>query len=176
MGGTGQNKHFDKKGETFPWQSRVCANVVQKGKQQSTFFCVIVCNFWGGLEKEKKNYNLTRESDVYLTLKSMCKCGLGRETTVRFLLFYRIYNIYILYIYIIYIIYIYLYIYIYITEHKQNAHNDRNRAQHLKRLFETLFFAIKKCTGFTTDVIQWNTKCAVSLANQLRAVVDAFRP
>ena len=27
-GGRGQNKHFDKKGETFPWQSRVCANVV----------------------------------------------------------------------------------------------------------------------------------------------------
>ena len=36
--------------------------------------------------------------------------------------------------------------------HKQNAHNDSNRAQTLKRLFETLFFAIKKCTGFTTDV------------------------
>ena len=25
-------------------------------------------------------------------------------------------------------------------------------------------------------LIQWNTKCAVSLANQLRAVADAFRP
>ena len=57
------------------------------------------------------------------------------------------------------------------SEHKQNAHNDGNRAQPLKQLFETLFLAIKKCTGFTTDVIQWNTKCAVSLANQLRAVV-----
>ena len=33
-----------------------------------------------------------------------------------------------------------------ISEHKQNAHNDVNRAQSLKRLFETLFLAIKKCT------------------------------
>ena len=55
----------------------------------------------------------------------------------------------------------------YISEHKQNAHNDGNRAQPLKRLFETLFLAIKKCTGFTTDVIQWNTKCAVSLAKYI---------
>ena len=66
-----------------------------------------------------------------------------------------------------------IYIYIYISEHRQNAHNDGNRAQPLTRLFETLFFAIKKCTGFTTDVIQRSTKCA---ANQLRAVADAFRP
>ena len=36
---------------------------------------------------------------------------------------------------------------------KQNAHNDGNRAQPLKRLLKTLFLAIKKCTGFTTDVI-----------------------
>ena len=49
--------------------------------------------------------------------------------------------------------YIYIYIYIYISEHKQNAHNDRNRAQPLKRLFETLFLAIKKSPGFNTDVI-----------------------
>ena len=48
---------------------------------------------------------------------------------------------------------IYIYIYIYISEHKQNAHNDGNRAQPLKWLFETLFLAIKKCTGFTTDAI-----------------------
>ena len=55
---------------------------------------------------------------------------------------------------LLYILYIYIYIHIiYISEHKQNAHNDRNRAQHLKRLFETLFFAIKKRTGFSTDVI-----------------------
>ena len=52
------------------------------------------------------------------------------------------------------ILYIYIYIYIYyISEHKQNAHNDGNRGQPLKRLFETLFLAIKKCTGFTTNVI-----------------------
>ena len=56
-----------------------------------------------------------------------------------------------IYIYI-YILNIYIYIY-HISEHKQNAHNDRNRAQPLKRLFETLFLATKKCTGFTTDVI-----------------------
>ena len=43
--------------------------------------------------------------------------------------------------------------YIYILEHRQNAHNDGNRAQPLKQLFETLFLVIKKCTGFTTDVI-----------------------
>ena len=30
---------------------------------------------------------------------------------------------------------------------------DENRAQALKRSLETLFVAIKKCTGFTTDVI-----------------------
>ena len=39
------------------------------------------------------------------------------------------------------------------SEHKQNAHNDANRAQPLKRLLETLFLVIKKCTGFITDVI-----------------------
>ena len=44
--------------------------------------------------------------------------------------------------------YIYIYIYIYISEYKQNAHNNGNRAQPLKRLLETLFLAIKKCTGF----------------------------
>ena len=55
-------------------------------------------------------------------------------------------NIYI-YIYNIYNIYMY-YIYIYISEYKQNAHNNGNRAQPLKRLLETLFLAIKKCTGF----------------------------
>ena len=52
-----------------------------------------------------------------------------------------------------YILYIYIYIYIYISEHKQNAHNDGNRAQPLKRLLETLILTIKKCTGFTTDTI-----------------------
>ena len=53
-----------------------------------------------------------------------------------------------------------LYIHIYISEHKQNAHNDGNRAQPLKRLFETLFLAMKKCTGFTTDVyVVLYTKC-----------------
>ena len=47
----------------------------------------------------------------------------------------------------------YMYSIIYISEHKQNSHNDGNRAQPLKRLLETLFLAIKKCIGFTTDVI-----------------------
>ena len=41
----------------------------------------------------------------------------------------------------------------YASEHRQNARNDGNRDQPLKRLFETLFIAIKKCTGFVTDVI-----------------------
>ena len=39
------------------------------------------------------------------------------------------------------------------SEHKHNAHNDGNRAKSLKQLLETLFLDIKKCTGFTTDVI-----------------------
>ena len=37
----------------------------------------------------------------------------------------------------------YIYMNIYIPEHKQNAHNDGNWAQPLKRLFESLFLAIK---------------------------------
>ena len=36
---------------------------------------------------------------------------------------------------------------LYIAKCKQNAHNDGNRAQPLKRLLETLFLAIKMCTG-----------------------------
>ena len=32
------------------------------------------------------------------------------------------------------------------------------------------------CTDFPTDVIWMNTMCAVSLANHLRAVANAFRP
>ena len=43
-----------------------------------------------------------------------------------------------IFIYYIYFIYIYIYIYIYISEHKQNAHNDGNRAQPLKRHLETV--------------------------------------
>ena len=46
----------------------------------------------------------------------------------------------------------------YVKEHKQNANNDWNRAQSLKRLLKTMFLAIKKCTGCTTDVIWVNTK------------------
>ena len=56
-----------------------------------------------------------------------------------------------------YIFYICIFsIYIYI---KQNAHNDGNRAQPLK----TLLLAVKKCTGFTAEVIWVNTKvCSVA--------------
>ena len=40
------------------------------------------------------------------------------------------------------------------------CNNDGNRTQPLKRLFETLFLAMKKCTGFTTDVyVVLYTKC-----------------
>ena len=61
-------------------------------------------------------------------------------------------------------LYIYIYIYIYILEHTQNAHNDGNRAQPLKRFFETLFLAMKKCTGFTSDVyVVLYTKCICML-------------
>ena len=56
-----------------------------------------------------------------------------------------------MYIYIY--IYIYIYTHTYILEYNQNAHNDGSRAQPLKRFLETLFLAIKKCTGFTTNVI-----------------------
>ena len=45
----------------------------------------------------------------------------------------------------------------------------------IKQHLETLFLAIKLCTDFPTDVIWINTMCAVSLANHLRAVADAFR-
>ena len=51
------------------------------------------------------------------------------------------------------------------SEHKQNAHDDGSRAQSLKRLSKTLVLAIamKKCTGFTTDIIWLNTKvCSVT--------------
>ena len=46
----------------------------------------------------------------------------------------------------------------------------------IKQLLETLFLAIKMCTGFTTDGMCMNTMCAVSLANHFRTVADAFRP
>ena len=46
----------------------------------------------------------------------------------------------------------------------------------IKQLLETLFLAIKVFTGFTTDGIYMNIMRAVSLANHLRAVADAFRP
>ena len=62
-----------------------------------------------------------------------------------------------------YIMCIYIHLYIYISEHKQNAHNDGNKAQPLKWLLKTLFLTIKKCTSFTTDVIWVNTRvCCVT--------------
>ena len=65
-----------------------------------------------------------------------------------------------------------------------NAQNDAqskckkrwNQSSAINQLLETLFLAIKMCTGFTADGICMNTMCAVSLANHLRAVADAFRP
>ena len=41
--------------------------------------------------------------------------------------------------------------YIYISEHKQNAHNNVNRAQPLKQLLETLFLTI--ISVFTTSSV-----------------------
>ena len=55
-----------------------------------------------------------------------------------------------------------IYIYTYISEHKQNAHNDGNRAQPLKQLFETLFLAIKKRTGFTRCYTVEHKVCSVT--------------
>ena len=43
--------------------------------------------------------------------------------------------IYILLVHYLTIIYIYIYIYVYLSEHKQNAYNDGNRAQPLKMVF-----------------------------------------
>ena len=44
----------------------------------------------------------------------------------------------------------------------------------IKQLLETLFFAIKMCTGYTTNGICLNTMCAVPLANRLRFVNYLF--
>ena len=69
---------------------------------------------------------------------------------------------------------VYIYIYIYIgTQSKCTKRWKQSSA--IKQLLDTLFLAIKMCTDFPTDVIWMNTMCAVSLANHLRAVADAFR-
>ena len=52
-----------------------------------------------------------------------------------------------MYIYIYICVYIYIYIYIYILA--------------IKQILETPFHTIKMFTGFTTDVLWMNTKCAV---------------
>ena len=44
----------------------------------------------------------------------------------------------------------------------------------IKQILETLFLAIKMCTDFPTDVIWISAMCALSLANHLRSVADAF--
>ena len=71
-----------------------------------------------------------------------------------------------------------MYIYIYgihhWPEHNQKARWKQSLA--IKQLLETLFLAIEMCTDFTTDGICINTMCAVSVANHLRVVADAFRP
>ena len=60
----------------------------------------------------------------------------------------------------------------------QNEQSDENKAQLsiTKQLLETMFLAKKMCTDFPTDVIWMNTMSAVSLANHIRAVADAFCP
>ena len=52
---------------------------------------------------------------------------------------------------------------------KMRKTNDGNRKQSsaIKKLQETLFCAIKMCTGFTTDGICITTVSTVSLANHL---------
>ena len=44
-----------------------------------------------------------------------------------------------------------------------------------KKLLENLFLAMQMCTDFPTNVTWMNPMCAVSLANHLRSVTDAFR-
>ena len=46
----------------------------------------------------------------------------------------------------------------------------------IKQLLETRFLAIKMFIDFTTDAMWMNTMSAVSLANHLRAVANAFIP
>ena len=60
----------------------------------------------------------------------------------------------------------------------QNEQSDGNRAQLsiIKQLLEAMFLAMKMCTDFPTDVIWMNTMSALSLANHIRAVADAFCP
>ena len=56
---------------------------------------------------------------------------------------------------------------------------DGNRGKQssgIKQVLEILFLVIKMCTGFTTVIICVNKRCAVSLANHLRAVADTFHP
>ena len=69
----------------------------------------------------------------------------------------------------------YIYIYIYIGTQKHNNETMKT-ASAIKQLLETLFLAIKMCAGFTADGLSMNTMCAVSLANHLKALADAFRP
>ena len=62
-----------------------------------------------------------------------------------------------------------------ILKHNQNAQND-GKSSAFKQLLETLFFAIKICTGFATDSICMNAMCSVSLASHLKAVAGRFHP
>ena len=70
----------------------------------------------------------------------------------------------------------YIYIYIYVYRNTIKCTKRWKQSSATKRLLETLFFAKKMCTDFPADVIWINTMRAVSLANHLRAVADAFRP
>ena len=77
-----------------------------------------------------------------------------------------------IYIYIIYIYMIYICIYVYINIHICIY------VYMFKRLLETLILAMKMYTGLAWPqmLYGWTQKCKVSLANQLRAVADEFRP
>ena len=115
---------------------------------------------------ENKDFSTYKRAVIYYIILQLvstfswsCNCLKRLKDQLKILTSYKIIRL-ILQPPIFHFIYIYIYIYIlYISERKQNAHNDGDRAQLLKRLLEILFVAIKKWTGFTTGVIYWNTKC-----------------
>ena len=73
-----------------------------------------------------------------------------------------------------YIIYTYIYICLHYIGTQSKCTKRWKQSSVIKLLLKTLFLTIKIYTDFTTDVIQINTVCAVSLANHLRTVADAL--
>ena len=60
---------------------------------------------------------------------------------------------------------IYLYVCIYIYRNSRKLHMTIETELYLKRLLETLLLAMKRCTGFTIDVI-WVNKNVCSITSE----------